>query len=64
MIRRKGLLVRALIILATLLALVAVITRVAHRAGLGRHYAQASVQGGATAPGDAEDRSPATKQPN
>jgi hypothetical protein len=48
-IRRKGLIARSLIILAAILAMVAVVTRMVHRAETGHRYAQVIAHSSATA---------------
>lgn len=59
-IERRGLLARCLVIAAVILAMVAVVTRMAHRVAPSRHYAQAIARGVVAAPpvtaDDAEDQ--------
>ena len=58
-IERKGLLARSLVILAAILAMVAVVTCMVHRAEPGHRFAQAIVRGAApanTVADDAEDQ--------
>jgi hypothetical protein len=59
-IERKGLIARALVVLATILAMVAVVERMAHRAEQGHRYAQMIAHSAATARtvigDDAEDQ--------